>query len=278
MSPRCFGAVRAFFGRAFGDAFVADCKSSSAFFVQYSPNTHIIMKKLFLFLSICCMAFLCSCESKVNVSQMEGNYSVDLDVTVATSNGGIFYDYIENLPMQVVSQKDGYFLTARGCVSGLMNGEQEWWSNHSLAMITESTEKIFYEQFDDLGKLNYHFDGKNSLSWTESDKSDAGVVTIKVSAYKTNKPIYLTFYAGKYKFPCAYTWRSNGENNHEWPGFPMTKTNETINGYDVYVYASWEKWDNIIFNDVQTKEQTDDLIYRENQIYVNGSWEKYEIK
>ena len=49
----------------------------------------------------------------------------------------------------------------------------------------------------------------------------------------------------------AYMWTDNGK-NAEWPGVAMTKTNETVKGFDVYSYEVPQGFTNLIFNNEES--------------------------
>ena len=68
----------------------------------------------------------------------------------------------------------------------------------------------------------------------------------------------------------AYTWV--GETPYKsWPGEAMTKTEETVNGFDVYSYSFPDKYTNCIFNG---NGQTSDLTVTAGQYYdmASGNW------
>ena len=72
---------------------------------------------------------------------------------------------------------------------------------------------------------------------------------------------------------CAYAWVDGGA-QMAWPGNPMTKTGETVNGFDVYEIQVEPDYTKVIFNNNNKGSQTDDLILTEGQYYdvKTGAW------
>ena len=67
----------------------------------------------------------------------------------------------------------------------------------------------------------------------------------------------------------AYAWNGGGEQkNAEWPGVAMTKTDEKIDGHDVYKYC--EPYEKIIFNN-NSSNQTGDIIWEDGVTYYPNS-------
>ena len=68
----------------------------------------------------------------------------------------------------------------------------------------------------------------------------------------------------------AYTWVEETPYK-SWPGEAMTKTEETVNGFDVYSYSFPDKYTNCIFNG---NGQTSDLTVKAGQYYdmASGNW------
>ena len=69
----------------------------------------------------------------------------------------------------------------------------------------------------------------------------------------------------------AYAW-TNGGDSLTWPGNPMTKTGESVNGYDVYAITFETAFENVIFNNGSS--QTADLVLQAGQYYdlATGTW------
>lgn len=241
------------------------------------------MKKTFIFMTILGLISFTSCVKDPEVVDesllLEGNYSVNIDFTLTNADGSSTHDTALDLPM-VITAYSGKKFSARGCISGMGSAAYMSWSNHSISLIADQ----FPYLLEGLGKMdfspNYNKDKTDiiSIDWKETIETNVGTVTIIIQAVKTNRVIHLVYYAGKYTTPSVYAWNLDGTINYEWPGYPMTKTERAYCQKDVYVYASWKNWGNIIFNDLTTKEQTDDLIYQEDDIYIFSSWEKFDGK
>ena len=65
----------------------------------------------------------------------------------------------------------------------------------------------------------------------------------------------------------AYVFDENGTYSAEWPGAAMTKTGETVNGFDVYSATFDAKYGNIIFNNNGEGIQTANLTVKAGQYY-----------
>ncbi|MDO4748943.1 MAG: starch-binding protein, partial [Eubacteriales bacterium] len=91
-------------------------------------------------------------------------------------------------------------------------------------------------------------------------------------------PISMDVYcinSAKWDAVCAYAWVEGGDMYAEWPGVAMTKTEETVNGFDVYkITIEGGPYTSIIFNNNNKGSQTDDLTLEEGQYYdvKAGEW------
>ena len=73
----------------------------------------------------------------------------------------------------------------------------------------------------------------------------------------------------------AYAWNEGGDKDAEWPGSPMTKTEDTVNGFDVYkITIEGGPYASIIFNNNNNGSQTSDLALEEGKYYdvKAGEW------
>lgn len=64
----------------------------------------------------------------------------------------------------------------------------------------------------------------------------------------------------------THNWIEGGAGT-TWPGYPMTKTGETVNGFDVYEATIEPDYTSIIFNNNDKGSQTADLTVQEGQYY-----------
>ncbi len=64
----------------------------------------------------------------------------------------------------------------------------------------------------------------------------------------------------------VHAWPS-GSTGTTWPGYPMTKTDQTVNGFDVYKATIESAYDGVIFNNNDKGSQTADLTAQEGQYY-----------
>ena len=71
----------------------------------------------------------------------------------------------------------------------------------------------------------------------------------------------------------VYSWIDGGASS-TWPGYPMTKTGETVNGFDVYKAVIEPDHTSIIFNNNDKGSQTSDLDVQEGQYFdvKSGKW------
>lgn len=72
----------------------------------------------------------------------------------------------------------------------------------------------------------------------------------------------------------TYTWPTGGDGAVVWPGYPMAKTTQTVNGFDVYEATIEAEHTNLIFNNAGNGSKTPDLTVVENQYYDvrSGAW------
>ncbi len=77
------------------------------------------------------------------------------------------------------------------------------------------------------------------------------------------------------KWPEVYvhSWIEGGAGT-TWPGYPMTKTDLTVNGFDVYKATVERDYIGVIFNNNDKGAQTADLTIQEGQYYdvKSGAW------
>ena len=89
-------------------------------------------------------------------------------------------------------------------------------------------------------------------------------------------PVTYTVYcinSAKWDAVAAYAW-TGSDVNTEWPGVAMTKTSETVNGFDVYSVTFDVAYENVIFNNNNNGSQTPDLTPMAGQYYdvKNNAW------
>ncbi|MBR2715394.1 MAG: starch-binding protein [Ruminococcus sp.] len=86
---------------------------------------------------------------------------------------------------------------------------------------------------------------------------------------ETEPPVSKTAYfinSAKWDAVSAYAWIDGGA-AMSWPGTPMTKTEDTVNGFDVYEITVDVDYQNIIFNNNDNGSKTDDLTFMDGQYY-----------
>ena len=106
-------------------------------------------------------------------------------------------------------------------------------------------------------------------------------VTLIVNVTKTLEPTPndITLYyvnSNEWAAVNGYVWPTGGAGLLDWPGAPATKTDQTVDGYDVYSYTfDATKADNIIFNNGSGGDgnQTSDLAVDASKPYFyDGVW------
>ena len=90
---------------------------------------------------------------------------------------------------------------------------------------------------------------------------------------------YMVYFVDKSNWGAvkAYAWNGNCDNNTDYPGVDMTKTNKTYQGYNIYSFTFNKRFANILFNGGDNSKQTSDLsCYAEaGKIYNNSEWIDY---
>ena len=92
---------------------------------------------------------------------------------------------------------------------------------------------------------------------------------------------YMVYFVDKSNWGAvkAYAWNGNCDNNTDYPGVDMTKTNKTYQGYNIYSFTFNKRFANILFNGGDNSKQTSDLsCYAEaGKIYdqTNRKWIDY---
>ena len=90
------------------------------------------------------------------------------------------------------------------------------------------------------------------------------------------EPVSLTVYcinSLKWAEVSAHAW-GGGAADTAWPGIPMTKTEETVNGFDIYEVTFDVAYESVLFNNNNNGSQSDDLELKDGQYYdlKNKSW------
>ena len=124
------------------------------------------------------------------------------------------------------------------------------------------------------------FDGSSNGEWTTADTYNGKMRVFGTDGWQayqedgavTPDPKTVTLYyvnTNKWENVNAYVWYTEGETNHEkaaWAGEAMTKTEDQVNGFDVYSYTFAETYTKVIFNDGD-KNQTTDLTWNAAEPY-----------
>ena len=132
------------------------------------------------------------------------------------------------------------------------------------------------EQIEARPNPGYAFTGWTTNRTDAIFFDDASALCTNVSATVASGDAYANFTketcvyfinAGDWSSVYVYAWNGNGETkNADWPGEAMTKTDETIGGYDVYKYCPIESYENIIFSQ-NGNNQTGNLKWEDGKYY-----------
>ena len=80
--------------------------------------------------------------------------------------------------------------------------------------------------------------------------------------------------SAKWAAVAAYAWSDGAGSNAAWPGVLMTKTEETVNGFDIYEITLSASFANLIFNNNNNGAQTFDLTVNDGQYFdiATATW------
>ena len=100
---------------------------------------------------------------------------------------------------------------------------------------------------------------------TPPDDDNPGGDTGSFTVYAIN--------SAKWDTMVAHAWNTGGSGT-TWPGTVMTKTAETVNGFDVYSVTFSKEYGNIIFNNNDNGAQTADLEFQSGKYFdvKGGKW------
>ena len=91
-------------------------------------------------------------------------------------------------------------------------------------------------------------------------------------------PTTITLYyvnTNKWENVNAYAWYTEGETNHvlhDWPGGAMYKTEDQVNGFDVYSFTFAREYVNVIFNDGGANKTADLTWNAATPYYYGDKW------
>ena len=126
------------------------------------------------------------------------------------------------------------------------------------------------------------FDGSSNGEWTTADTYNGKMRVFGTDGWQayqedgavTPDPKTVTLYyvnTNKWENVNAYVWYNDGSDHAkaDWAGEAMTKTEDQVNGFDVYSYTFAETYTKVIFNDGD-KNQTTDLTWNAAEPYFYG--------
>ncbi len=159
----------------------------------------------------------------------------------------------DNIPNSVLADNIGFYL--------LDKGEKYWpyetyeYGEGSDEEDTTATEEITTSEATEPSS-------EATQPTTETKPEDPEPTAIKVYAINSAK------------WTEMYTHFWGGVTGTTWPGKAMTKTGETVNGFDVYEYTFEAAPQNIIFNNNDKGSQTADLTFQAGKYFdvKGGKW------
>ncbi len=226
--------------------------------------------------------------------EIEGSYTLNSTPTPPVEEPST--EYVPDVPVETVtiylekpsSWTGAYIYGFYGVVG--QTAEKEWPATYpgaAMTLVSGNTYKydvpadIDYIKFSDGSAANNRTDnipgsnigegvtfgittkGSKYWNWTTSTKAAPASVGAGVTVYAIN--------SAKWSEMSAYYW---GGADVTWPGTAMTKTGETVNGFDVYSVTLDAAPTNIIFNNNNNGSQTGDLTFQAGQYFdvKAGKW------
>ena len=181
-------------------------------------------------------------DTDCNVYKWDASDKTDYKVTIKTANGGT--------------------LTVKDYDNNIVNNGA-------------SKSKLTVLKFSASASAGYTFDGvqiNNGNSTTTISAADINSKTYTLTSAVTITPIFsqlVTVYAinsvGWGTLACHH-WLSDSEAT-QWPGTEMTKTSETVHGFDVYSVSFTGKHTYCIFNNNNNGAQTENLDVQDGKYY-----------
>lgn len=192
---------------------------------------------------------------------------VELDVTGWAEDGATYtVQYI--LP---ATGEDEGVATAAEAANVVEMTTVEGETNIYTANIPEATTQVIFSKT--VGETTISTDAidisTDSNRYAIAGVTEDGTVT---GDWYVEPPFSKTAYfinSAKWEAVTAHIWTEGGDipDLTTWPGMEMTKTEDTVNGYDVYSVTVGEDYQNIIFNNNGGGQQTDDLTFEDGQYY-----------
>lgn len=132
---------------------------------------------------------------------------------------------------------------------------------------TPNVETVLSEKLSVVGNngLDSQSEYKLSMTGIYTDVASLNTTADAVTVYCIN--------SNEWDAVSAYAWTDGGASNG-WPGALMTKTDKTVNGYDVYSVSFDTAYEKVIFNNNNNGQQSADLTLMNGQYFDNkaGVW------
>ena len=140
-----------------------------------------------------------------------------------------------------------------------------------------TTANSWDNKWNQTGDLTVPTDGTNCYTVADNtwDKGGGAWSTYTPAEPEPDPATYTVYFinSANWDAVAAYAWIAGGGGT-EWPGVAMTKTDETVNGFDVYSATFDVAYENVIFNNNGSGSQTEDLVFSNGQYYdvKSGAW------
>ena len=179
------------------------------------------------------------------------SYEIPADVDfIKFSDGGMNNDRTANVPNSMLKDSIGFYLEG--------DGANNKWELDAIK--------------------TYEYVAKEDPSETETTPAETETTPAETETTPAETEPEVETYTVKFVNGAkwaevrAYAWNDSAT----WPGVPMTKTGEKVNGFDVYEVTFDVAYQNIIFNNNNNGSQTSDLKFQNGKVYDIKSAKWYD--
>jgi len=207
------------------------------------------------------------------------------DFADETAWPGVAMDYVEKNDIG----QDIYKATIPADVDGVVFTGKDNGAEAQSPNVTPKDGYGYYMNWTEelgnhVGEYKYAPTVKPTTSSTTTTKTETPDVPASSSTSSSSEsgdgpdmPTVVTVYAidsAKWGKVAAYVWDAAGVAAVTWPGTLMEKTEETVNGFDVYAISFDSEYANIIFNNNNNGSQTDNLTVQDGKYFdiKGGKW------
>ena len=186
------------------------------------------------------------------------SYEIPADVDfIKFSDGGMNNDRTANVPNSMLKDSIGFYLEGDGA-----NSKWE----------LDAIKTYEYVEKEDPSETE-STPAETETTPAETETTPAETETTPAETEPEVETYTVKFVNGaKWAEVRAYAWNDSAT----WPGVPMTKTGEKVNGFDVYEVTFDVAYQNIIFNNNNNGSQTADLKFQNGKVYDIKSAKWYD--